>query len=82
MFDYTFEKQKHNMEFLQKHKLKIIGAVLGAIGGYAYYYFIGCSSGTCPITSNPYISVLYGALMGYLVFDMIKPKKQASDENN
>jgi hypothetical protein len=39
-------------------------ALVGGIGGYAYYYFIGCASGACPITSNPYISTAYGALVG------------------
>lgn len=39
---------------------------LGAVGGFAYYYFIGCASGTCPISSNPYISTVYGALVGGL----------------
>jgi hypothetical protein len=44
---------------------KTIGiSVLGAAGGFAYYYFIGCSSGTCPISSNPYISTAYGVLVG------------------
>ena len=38
--------------------------LLGAVGGYAYYYFVGCASGACPISSNPYISVAYGALIG------------------
>jgi len=38
----------------------------GAALGFAYYYFIGCASGTCPITSNPYISTAYGALLGTL----------------
>lgn len=37
---------------------------LGSAGGFAYYYFIGCVSGACPITSNPYISTAYGALIG------------------
>jgi len=36
----------------------------GSIAGYAYYHFIGCTSGACPITSNPIISTLYGALIG------------------
>jgi hypothetical protein len=44
----------------------IIGIVLGSAAGYAYYRFIGCASGACPLTSNPYISTLYGALMGAL----------------
>lgn len=42
----------------------IAGVVLGALGGFAYYRFVGCASGACPITSNPFISTLYGALIG------------------
>ena len=44
----------------------IMGIVIGAALGYAYYRFIGCASGTCPITSNPIVSTLYGAIMGAL----------------
>jgi hypothetical protein len=47
-----------------------IGIVVGAIAGYLYYYYIGCASGTCSITSRPLNSSLYGALMGGLVFNM------------
>ncbi len=42
----------------------LLGLLVGAAGGYAYYYFIGCNSGTCPITSNPLSSVMYGSLIG------------------
>jgi hypothetical protein len=42
-------------------------ALLGSLGGFAYYHFIGCSSGTCPITSNPFISTGYGAMMGIVL---------------
>jgi hypothetical protein len=42
-------------------------AALGAGAGFAYYTFIGCASGTCPITSNPYISTAYGAAVGILL---------------
>ncbi len=39
----------------------------GAALGYLYYRVIGCRSGVCPITSSPYVSSLYGAVMGYLL---------------
>ncbi len=45
----------------------VIFAVVGGILGLLYYRFVGCKSGTCPITSNPIISALYGAVMGYLI---------------
>lgn len=46
----------------------IMGAIGGGVAGYLYYRIIGCNSGACPITSNPYISVIWGSLMGYLIF--------------
>ncbi len=60
------------MEFLIKYKLTILGIVIGAIGGYLYYYFIGCNSGTCVITSKPLNSTIYGAVMGGLLFSGYK----------
>ncbi len=45
----------------------LVAIALGAVGGFLYQRFIGCRSGACAITSNPYISTVYGALMGYLV---------------
>ncbi len=61
--------------------LKRIGPiVLGAMGGYAYYYFIGCVSGTCPITSNPWSSTSYGAVMGALLSSWRTEKKRESKQ--
>ena len=40
----------------------------GAVLGFSYHRFVGCRTGACAITANPYISTLYGALMGYLLF--------------
>ena len=45
----------------------LIGVAVGGALGFGLYRFVGCSSGSCPITSNPWISVLYGGLMGALV---------------
>lgn len=63
------------MNFIRKHKLLLLGAVMGAIGGYLYYYFVGCASGTCPITSKPFNSTLYGAMMGGLLLSTFKKGK-------
>jgi hypothetical protein len=54
-----------------------IGIIVGAIAGFLYYFYVGCASGTCAITSKPINSTLYGALMGGLVFNMFikSPKK-------
>ena len=47
-----------------------IGIAIGALAGYGYYFYVGCASGTCAITSKPLTSTLYGALMGGLIFNM------------
>lgn len=58
--------------FIKKYKLTLIGAVIGAFGGYAYYAFVGCNSGGCAITSSPVNSTIYGIFMGGLLFNMIE----------
>ncbi len=58
--------------WIAKNKLNIIGITLGAIAGFLYWDFVGCSSGTCMITSKPINSTLYGGLMGYLLFNIFK----------
>jgi hypothetical protein len=63
------------MKFIQKYKITIIGVIIGAIGGYLYYHFVGCASGTCSITSKPLNSSLYGAIMGGLLFNMFQKDK-------
>ncbi|MEP0823321.1 MAG: hypothetical protein HRF44_10780 [Ignavibacterium sp.] len=51
---------------------RILPVLLGAIGGYAYYSFIGCVSGTCPITGNPWTSTAYGAVIGFFLIPAVK----------
>lgn len=45
----------------------LLGLILGGAAGFAYYKLVGCSTGSCPLTSNPWITTLYGAAMGLLV---------------
>lgn len=63
------------MELLKKYWLTPTGIVLGLGAGYLYWQQIGCLSGSCPITSSPVNSSLYGALMGGLVINMFKKNK-------
>lgn len=69
------------MKYLLKYKVTAIGIFLGAIGGFLFYYFIGCTSGNCAITSKPLNSTLYGALMGGLLFNMFQKETTKKDAN-
>lgn len=65
------------------HKIirRSIPVLIGAALGFAYYYFIGCYGGSCPITGNPIISTLYGGLLG-LVISFPNRKKGSLDVKN
>ncbi|MHA3047010.1 DUF6132 family protein [Riemerella anatipestifer] len=60
------------IDFIKKHKLSIIGAIIGTMSGYLYWKFVGCSTGTCAITSKPINSTLYGGVMGALFLSLFK----------
>ena len=58
----------------------MILAAVGAIGGFLYYRFVGCVSGACPITSNPYISTVYGGVIGTLLGYIVTPGKKKEEQ--
>lgn len=58
-----------------------LGGLIGALLGYIYYVQIGCISGTCPITSNPISSSIYGAILGALVLELIHDAFQTIRKN-
>ena len=45
----------------------LLGALIGGGIGFAVGYFGKCATGTCPMTSNPYVSTLLGILIGVMV---------------
>lgn len=57
---------------LKKYSVLLIGIALGAVAGFLYWKYVGCVTGSCPITSRPINSSLYGAVMGGLVGDMFR----------
>ncbi len=56
------------------------GAVVGAIAGYFYWQQVGCSTGSCAITSKPLNSTLYGGVLGALVFGLFKKQNKKKEE--
>jgi hypothetical protein len=61
---------------MKTYALITAGAALGAVAGWLYWKYVGCASGTCPITSRPLPSTLYGALLGALLFYNFIPAKK------
>jgi len=62
-------------KWFKNNWLYVAGALVGALAGYLYWNTVGCTSGTCSITSKPLNSTLYGALMGSLLFGMFQRSK-------
>jgi hypothetical protein len=59
----------------------LIGLLVGAALGYAYYHFIGCRGGSCPMWADPVRSTLIGMAFGGILFlDTSKPKSPKSDQ--
>lgn len=71
------------MDFVKKNKLPLLLGGIGALGGFLYWKFVGCVSGTCMIRSVWYWSTLWGMAVGYLIGDMIRDfmVKRANKKN-
>jgi uncharacterized protein YcfJ len=66
--------------WIKNNRLLVAGIAIGAIAGYFYWQQIGCSTGTCMITSKWHNSTAYGAVMGGLLFSMFEKKKKKENE--
>ncbi len=69
--------------FKQKLVFRITLTILGFVGGFLYWHYVGCASGTCPIQSKWYLSGLYGAIIGYLISGLFikdKSKKEVKSD--
>ena len=70
------------LNWIKNKKITILITLLGAALGFAYWYFVGCASGSCGITSVWWRSTLYGAFMGFLLSDISfkQTKKEKTNE--
>lgn len=50
----------------------IAGMLLGGLGGFVYYRTIGCHFEKCAFVSNPYLSILWGALLALIIAEVIR----------
>jgi hypothetical protein len=73
-----------NSKFVKKYLPEIAGTLLGITGGFLYWKYVGCQSGTCAIKSNWYLMVPWGGVLGYLagslVSDVIKKRKKSGEQ--
>ncbi len=65
------------------HLIWVVGGIaFGIIAGFSYWFFIGCDTGTCPITSIWYNTAAYGGLMGGLLGSMVFGITEKKEEEN
>ncbi len=63
------------------HWRTALGAILGAAGGAAYAHFVGCRTGTCPLTSNVWTAGLFfGFAGGLAAWPAKRPQPAPPDE--
>lgn len=61
----------------------LIGALIGGVLGYFIIYrIIGCSTGSCSITSNPYLATIFGVIFGVLLVGIIMPTPKPGPVDN
>ena len=61
-------------EQILQYKLYGLGFLIGALAGFLYWKYVGCLTGSCAITSNPFRSTVYFGIMGALFLGLFKKK--------
>jgi len=84
MLRCLLKENKDMKDFIKRERFAIFFTAAGALGGFLYWSFVGCNSGTCSIQSVWYWSTLWGAVAGYLAGDfiggMIKKRRNKPEE--
>ena len=56
--------------------------LVGSAGGWLYYRYVGCTTGTCAVTSSLWLSTGFGCILGSLLYTVLWPghgKRQDCD---
>ena len=71
-FPYTVSKSRYMT-------IIAVFTAVGTLAGLGYYLLVGCETNQCGITSSPYLTMVWGGLMGYVVPDIfVKYDKEAA----
>jgi hypothetical protein len=60
----------------------LVLTLAGAAGGWLYYRLVGCATGTCAISSNPFVSTVYGGVIGLLLGFVVKPSRKKNNQED
>lgn len=65
---------------MNRKPCKLVGILLpaaltmaGAAGGWLYYRYVGCATGTCPIASSPWLIAGFGGISGLFLGLVLRP---------
>ena len=67
-------------KWIKVNRLYIFGGIAGGIGGYFYWLLVGCTNGSCLISSRPLNSSIYGAFLGALLLGVFKKDEKKIEE--
>lgn len=70
------------MNFLRNNLRWVIGMSLGAVAGLAYWKYVGCLTGSCPITAQWYTSGAYGLVLGGMLANSFQRKPPKNPDDN
>ena len=54
----------------------------GGVGGWLYYRYVGCATGTCAVTSSPWLSTGFGCVLGSLLYTVLRPGRGKRQDGN
>ena len=64
-------------KWLLQNQFYWLGGLLGAVAGFLYWKYWGCTTG-CAITGSPRNSTLYFAVIGMLLASLLKQQNKTA----